>query len=96
MEDKRRGSSKVGAIPKEKDFDEEQTYPTIEENVDRKLVRFFDYGRRLKGQIKAMQQRELNALKELHSDGNDVVAGNQEPVVIYAINFKAVNEIYDT
>ena len=35
-------------------YDENDFYPKIEENVDRKLVRFFDFGKRFKGQIKAM------------------------------------------
>ena len=29
-------------------FDEAEYMPKLEENIDRKLVRFFDYGRRLK------------------------------------------------
>ena len=36
---------------KSKKLDEADFYPKVEENVDRKLVKFFDFGRRLKSQI---------------------------------------------
>ena len=37
----------------------EEFYPTMEENIDKKVHLFFEYGKRLKGQIKAMHEREL-------------------------------------
>lgn len=82
---------------KSKPFDEADYYPKVEENVDRKLARFFDFGRRLKGQIQQMHKRELDDLAELHSDPKDkAVKRRGEPFVITGINFRAVNEIYDT
>ena len=32
----------------------EEFYPKMEENIDKKVHLFFEYGKRLKGQIKAM------------------------------------------
>ena len=43
-----------------------------------------------------MRNREKEALQELHSDPKDVLAKKKAPVVIQGINFRAVNEIYDT
>lgn len=44
-------------------------YPTGEANIEKKVQMFFEYGKRLKGQIKAMHKRELDDLKSLHADG---------------------------
>ena len=43
-------------------------------------------------------QREYDAIAELHADhkDKDSKAGKKEPVMIVPINFKEVNEIYDS
>ena len=43
-----RANSSLNAAGDTSNFDEAEYMPKLEENIDRKLVRFFDYGRRLK------------------------------------------------
>ena len=57
-----RSSTNAASSGNNTPFDEADYYPKLEDNIDRKLVRFFDFGRRLKVQIKAMHTREKEAL----------------------------------
>ena len=43
-----------------------------------------------------MHKREKEALADLHADDKDKVNLDKDPVVITGINFKVVNEIYDS
>jgi len=43
-----------------------------------------------------MHKRERDALADLHADDKDKINPAKDPVVITGINFKVVNEIYDS
>ena len=87
-----------GHTMKPQGFDEDDYFPKVEENVDRKLYRFFDFTKKLKTQIRVMHQREVDGLQELHSDPKDKATNGEKkkyPKII-GVNFRAVNEIYDS
>ena len=65
------------------------------------MYHFFDYSRRLHGQIKAMALREREAIADLHSDNNGKEAqkhlakGRKKPVAIVGVNFRAIDDTFD-
>lgn len=91
-------TDKLLSSPPTQPFDDSEFYPTVEENVHKKMHVFFDYSRRLHGQIRAMAQREKDALADLHSDNNKDkpkhVLSRKKPVAIVGINFRAINETF--
>ena len=69
----------------------------MEDNIEKKMVMFFEYGKRLKGQIQHMQTRERQAMADLaREEGESNNQSKQNLVSITGVNFKAVNNFFDS
>ena len=71
MLQEKRGSTQLSR-PKEKAFDENETYPQIVQNMDRKVQRSIEFGNRVKFMVKALKAREEREREKLHADPKDI------------------------